>query len=383
MEQVYYTSVAGHKLSRSNARKVKGLRYVIVGIYMKFLKIVCCRAKIPFTTNIVDFDTISFNSFFFAVPVCFMRVCLYMDNIAHIKCHLSDLVKMICLIPKFLDTSIPELKILSQQVIDYLKTEDFSFLYGGGDIVLQGNGFLHDLIDFIPESFVHTISTEICNVDYNISAVRRYKYFDYITVPAAYLYRTEEYHPNHNALNNSSNRPFWMIPENVRSSPRPHFIQDSVSEGLNRFYLFYTEQITHQDAVDKVNSLKSDNLKHEFNIFKINQFLTRSKRKREEDAHKIEELKEKEAEDKEKIKCFSIEIARLNKLLVKAEEDEPKKIRKGPSCVVCIDGIANHIFLPCGHVGICEVCLENYKLKVCSICSAGNVQITKIFYASN
>ena len=58
---------------------------------------------------------------------------------------------------------------------------------------------------------------------------------------------------------------------------------------------------------------------------------------------------------------------------VKELEYKPK------ACVVCLDNIANHAFIPCGHLSVCESCSSFDFKNQCPVCRVDIVNICKIW----
>ena len=55
----------------------------------------------------------------------------------------------------------------------------------------------------------------------------------------------------------------------------------------------------------------------------------------------------------------------------------PKKFKK--TCIVCMDNIATHAFMPCGHLCVCTVCSNIEYNNACPICRSKYISICKIY----
>ena len=69
---------------------------------------------------------------------------------------------------------------------------------------------------------------------------------------------------------------------------------------------------------------------------------------------------------------------------VKEKEPEEKDLKsedKICECSVCMDNSSNMVFVPCGHICICEGCSKNLQTKKCVICNMEYTSIIKIYYA--
>ena len=51
---------------------------------------------------------------------------------------------------------------------------------------------------------------------------------------------------------------------------------------------------------------------------------------------------------------------------------------KLPTCLVCLEGTADHIIFPCGHVCFCAVCANASAVNACPKCRGGVQHIQKI-----
>ena len=333
MDQVFFTSKRQHETDRPTTIKIKGMRLILIGIYNKFLKILCSKAKIALPKTTLSFDNVSFNSLICSLPVCFLRVCIFMDNVEHIKCHFNELVKMLSIIPKLLQVTKPDLKILSDKLIAHLKTEDFKFLYNGDKIVLLGNGFLDEVADFLNETFVSQLHNSVCSVATKIDL--NLKYFDYIVCPASYIHKTETYHPR---MKGKNRIPFWILDDlNTEGKSAITPIANSSSVGFSSFYNQFMEKLSHKNIIEKIDLLRSSSYKNELIINKISEFVVSSldnKRKRDDDG----------------------------------DNNNNKQTKQHQVCVICIDNTADHVYYPCGHIGVCVVCLNKAEEK-CPICN--------------
>lgn len=48
-------------------------------------------------------------------------------------------------------------------------------------------------------------------------------------------------------------------------------------------------------------------------------------------------------------------------------------------CVVCLEGLANHAPVPCGHKVLCENCVSELEVQRCPLCNTDYILIIRIY----
>ena len=49
-------------------------------------------------------------------------------------------------------------------------------------------------------------------------------------------------------------------------------------------------------------------------------------------------------------------------------------------CVVCMDAVANMMFMPCNHIAICQTCFDENTFKKCAFCGVETNRIIKCYH---
>jgi len=89
-----------------------------------------------------------------------------------------------------------------------------------------------------------------------------------------------------------------------------------------------------------------------------------------------------EKKDNEKIKEYSLKRSEIMKIVKMFEEGQEENIES--SCVICLNKTAKYVFDNCGHLCICDDCIEetekyNNELHTCPVCRIVADRIIRVY----
>ena len=49
-------------------------------------------------------------------------------------------------------------------------------------------------------------------------------------------------------------------------------------------------------------------------------------------------------------------------------------------CVVCMDAVANMMFMPCNHIALCQNCYDDNTFEKCAFCGCESSKVIKCYH---